>query len=244
MRGTFVSQITNMKLPVLSLKDILSVIRCTMGFLVQFIGYFVLSFNTPLLSNHLTEAGYSPVFMGSSMISASASYIISMFVVAALTKHISKKGILLIGLFTQTTGCLISGLDRIHEFYNPGLFTIVGISLMGLGMGMSLIPVMPEIIEGIESHPRFAFAYDEITLQNNLAGYFICCQALGEALGPLASSLLERGIEFRNTQITLCIFTSLFLIIYMFSCGVFGFFKLKPHVKSYRPGEDQVESIV
>ena len=208
-----------------------------MGFLVQFIVYFVTSFNTPLISNHLTEKGYSPVFMGSSMITASTFYIISMFVVATLTKCMSKKGVLLIGLFIQMIGCLISGMDRIHEFYYPSLFTILGISIMGMGMGMSLIPVMPEIIEGIESHPKFAFAYDEITLQNNLAGYFICCQALGEALGPLASSLLERGIEFRNTQISLCIFITLFLIIYLLSCGVFGFFKYKQHVKSYRPQE-------
>ena len=41
---------------------------------------------------------------------------------------------------------------------------MIGISLVGLGTGMSLIPVMPEIIEGIESSHRFAFSYDEITL--------------------------------------------------------------------------------
>ena len=170
-----------------------------MGFMVQFLAYFVMSFNTPLLGNHLTEKGYSPVFMGSSMITASLCYIISMVIVSSLTRKMSKKGVLCIGLAFQTIGCLISGMDQFNNWYNPGFFTISGITLIGLGMGMSLIPVMPEIIEGIESHPRFSYNYDEIKLQNNLAGYFICCQAIGEALGPLMSSLLEREIEFRNT---------------------------------------------
>lgn len=110
-------------------------------------------------------------------------------------------------------------------------------------MGFSIIPVMPEIIEGIEAHPKFAFAYDELTLQNNLAGYFICSQALGEALGPLVSSLLDQGIEFRNTQLTLCIFVTAFLIVYILSFGIFGFFKYKPHVKSNQISLSKVEVI-
>lgn len=68
------------------------------------------------------------------------------------------------GVAFEVLGCLISGLDRWHDWGNPGFFTISGITFIGLGMGFSLIPVMPEIIEGIESHPKFSFTYDEITL--------------------------------------------------------------------------------
>lgn len=203
-----------------------------MGFSVQLITYFIMSFNTPLLCNHLTEIGYSPVFIGWTFVFASMCYIISMLAVASLTKHISRKGVLVIGLTCQTLGCLISGTDQILDWYNPGFFSIIGTMVIGFGTGMSVIPVMPEIIEGIESHPRFVFSYDEITLQNNLAGYFICCQSLGETIGPLASSFLEQGIEFRNSQIVLCTCATLFVMVYLLSFGVIGFFKYRPHVKS------------
>ena len=61
-----------------------------------------------------------------------------------------------------------------------------------------------------------------------MAGYFICFQAVGETLGPLISSLLERNIDFRPTQKVLGIIVTLFLISYMISCGIYGFFTYKP----------------
>jgi hypothetical protein len=64
---------------------------------------------------------------------------------------------------------------------------------------MTLIPIVPEILEGIESSPKFMNGFDQIKLENNLAGYVISFQALGEACGPTLSSFLDRGIDFRPT---------------------------------------------
>lgn len=77
-----------------------------------------------------------------------------------------------------------------------------------------------------------------------MAGYFICCQAIGEALGPFASSMLERSIEFRNTQKVLCILVTLFLIVYLLSFGLYGFFKYAPHVKSNQKDQIDLEDLV
>lgn len=218
-----------MQLPVVSLCQIVKVMRCLYGFFVQGIAYFVMSFNIPLISNHLDSKGYSSIFMSVGMTAAAVSYVISMPIVSCLRKRISKKGIMFIGLSLQTTGVLISGIDQIREWYNPGIFTLIGICAVGLGSGITLIPIMPEILEGIESDKQFKGGYDEFQLQNNLAGYFICCQAIGETLGPFTSSLLERGIDFRPTQKALAILVTCFLISYLLACGVYGFFKLVPH---------------
>lgn len=228
MKASVLSSITNMELPVISLGEILSVNRCIMGLCCQFLGYFMMSFNTPLISNHLDLSGYSPIFMGMSMITASIFYVLSMPFVSALNKKISKKGILFIGLSIQSTGVLISGIDQVENWYNPGVFSLFGISLIGLGAGTTMIPIMPEILEGIEDNERFQFGYNEMTLHNNLSGYFVCCQAIGETLGPLFSSLLERRIEFRPTQKILNIVVTCFLITYMLTCGIFDFFVYKP----------------
>ena len=159
--------------------------------------YFVMSFNTPLLTDHLDEFDYSPVYVGTSMIIGSLSYVASMPISTLLKKIMSKKGVLFIGLTIQSTGVIITGIDQFNHWQNPLFFSILGCTFVGLGSGVAMIPIMPEILEGIEE--RFQNNYDEITLHNNMAGYFICCQAIGETLGPLMSSVLKKSIEFRPT---------------------------------------------
>jgi len=44
------------------------------------------------------------------------------------------------------------------------LFTIVGLVLFGCGMAMVTIPVMPEILEGIEEHPNWKGKFNEEVL--------------------------------------------------------------------------------
>ena len=164
LKSSVQSSITNMELPVISFIEIISVVRCLMGLLVQFFAYFVMSFNTPLISNHLDLNGYSPIFMSASMITASIGYILSMPLVTLLRKKMSKKGILFLGLGIQSLGVHISGIDQIENWYSPGIFTLLGVSMIGLGTGQALIPIMPEILEGIEQDQNFMFGYDEIQL--------------------------------------------------------------------------------
>ena len=112
--------------------------------------YFVMSYDTPLLTDHLDQLDYSPIFLGSPMILGSLSYIASMPVSTLLKKRMSKKGVLFIGLTLQSTGVIITGIDQINNWSNPLFFSILGCSLVGIGSGLALIPIMPEILEGIE----------------------------------------------------------------------------------------------
>jgi hypothetical protein len=64
---------------------------------------------------------------------------------------------------------------------------------------MVTIPIMPEILDSIEERKDLSENMNEHVLHNNLSGYFVMCQGLGESLGPLTSSVLERKIEFRPT---------------------------------------------
>lgn len=104
LQPSLMSSISSMNLKVLSLFDILSVVRTFMAFGAQTLLYIVMSFNTPLLSNHIDGSGYSPIFMGVAMMSASIFFVIIMFIVPWLTTKISKKGVLFIGLIIQSVG--------------------------------------------------------------------------------------------------------------------------------------------
>jgi len=135
---------------VLKFGEITGVTRAGFGLMVQLLTYLVMSFNVPLISNHLTAEGYSPAFTGVSMAAVSITYIAAMPFVFYLSDRISRRGVILIGLTLLLNGMLITGLDKIYSFSNPGAFTIIGLSVFGFGFAQISIPVMPEILEAIE----------------------------------------------------------------------------------------------
>ena len=209
----------------LNLCDVLQVTRSAFGFMVQFVIYLSMSFNTPLLSNHLNQVGYSPMFTGFSMASVSIAYMASMPLVFKLLEVMSRRGVMFIGLVLITIGMLVTGLDKIYSFENPGAFTLIGLAIYGFGFAKITIPVMPEILEAIETSEEIDQDFDEQQLYNSCAGWFVVCQAIGETLGPLSSSLLERRIDFRPTQKALAIAIMLFIFTYILSCEPLQFFK-------------------
>jgi hypothetical protein len=91
-----------------------------------------------------------------------------------LTKKISKRGVLFIGLSLQTIGVIVSGIEKVNVFENPGFFSLIGLAIFGIGMGFVTIPVMPEILDSIEEDPSFVY-YDEQHLYNTCSGYFSVC---------------------------------------------------------------------
>ena len=99
---------------ILTFCDIISVVRSLFGLIVQFLCYFVMSFNTSILNTHLDNEGYSPVFFSIAFCCVSVCYALSMPLVTTMVKKMPKRGVLFIGLTLQTTGVLISGLTSIR----------------------------------------------------------------------------------------------------------------------------------
>ncbi len=73
--------------------------------------------------------------------------------------------------------------------------------------------------------------FDKQLLCDNISGYFIVFQGIGEGFGPLVSTLLEIQLTFRPTQKVLAVYSSLFLIIYYLICSPYDFFKVKENNK-------------
>ena len=145
--------------------------------------------------------------------------------VTSMTTKLTKRCVLAMGLFIVASGVYISGRETIlHWDYVPA-FVLLGIGIFGCGMAMITIPVIPEILEGIEHDKRYAGKYDEQILYNNMAGYAVVAQGIGESLGPTTSSLLEKEYMFRPTQLGLVIFLYAFILIYFLCCGRSEFFR-------------------
>ena len=100
----------------LSFFEIMTVPRNSFGLLVQFNIYFMLSYNTPLLTNHANNQGFSPSFSSIVMCSVAISYVLMSLIVTKLYKIISKRGIIFIGIFLSITGIIITGTVNLGTF--------------------------------------------------------------------------------------------------------------------------------
>lgn len=77
-------------------------------------------------------------------------------------------------------------------------------------------------------------------LCDNISGYFIVFQGIGEGFGPLVSTLLEIQLTFRPTQKVLGIYSAIFLFLYFFICSPFDFFKVKKNNNNEREVSNEI----
>ena len=69
-----------------------------------------------------------------------------------------------------TVGLLLTGPSEVLGLYNSPAFIILGLSVMGFGGGLIIIPVMPDMIEAVDEKK---LGLDETELYNNISGLFI-----------------------------------------------------------------------
>ena len=132
--------------------DILKAKRCLFGLIVQFLVYFIMSFNTPILNTHLDSLGYTPSFISATIAAVALTYAISIPFVLILVKKIQKRGVLFIGLSLSLTGTLITGVEHPSNDRITSALVIFGCTIFGMGLSFTTIPVMPEVLEGIENY--------------------------------------------------------------------------------------------
>ena len=71
-------------------------------------------------------------------------------------------------------GIFISGIDKVFSYQNTGLFVIIGLICVGSGTAYVTIPVMPEILTGLEEHvAKKGIKVNQKLLFNSVSGYFI-----------------------------------------------------------------------
>jgi MFS family permease len=194
MDGSFVESGEPKK--IISFCEVLGVMRSLFGFIIQFLVYFILAFNTPILNTHLDKLNYTPKFISASISMVALTYALTIPLVQVMTKSMNKRGILFIGIVLTIVGTLFTGLESKLDFHHTSAFVLVGTAIFGIGFAMVTIPVMPEILEAVEDRKDMSTNMDEQALYNNLSGYFVVCQATGESLGPALSSLLELRFDF------------------------------------------------
>jgi len=109
----------------------------------------------------MNDIGYTPRFIGFTLCIAAVAYGFSIPIVQLLSKRIQRRGVLLIGLFLEISGLLLTGQSTVFNYYNPTFFICCGYIVFGLGFAMLMIPTIPEILVAIEEDPVLSINMDE-----------------------------------------------------------------------------------
>ena len=71
---------------------------------------------------------------------------------------------------------------------------MMGLVLLGIGFSSIVVPIFPEMLEGVEQkHPEYIQTKE---LNDVAAGLFNASMGLGESVGPIISGALNSRIGF------------------------------------------------
>ena len=196
--------------------------RFTMGTISQIMVFTAITFLHPILSPKLEDEGYSVIFIGTCFAIPTFVYAGSSPLIFKMTEKLKKSGVIFLGYLALTIAMFLIGPSKVLGLPELTSITLIGLTICGLGCGMIIIPVLPDMIEATEDrHP----GTDMDQLHNSISGLFIAAQGLGETLGPILGSVFENKYTFRPAVDLLSMILFTFMIIYFFVCGRMSIFE-------------------
>lgn len=199
--------------------------RFVFGLLGQFTAYFALQFISPVLALRLADFGSTPVQNGVLFAIPSLIYILHMPFIALYTRCVSKRAVIIGGFGLLSVAMLFVGNSPILLIPESLRFTMVGLVLLGIGFSAIVVPIFPEMLEGVErSYPRYIQSNE---LNDVAAGLFNASMGLGEAIGPIVSGLFNERLGFTRSQEILGLMVGGFAIMYLMFVGDRSLFRSK-----------------
>ena len=136
-----------------------------------------LQYLAPTLALHLHDFGYNQTIIGLSYGIPAILYACTTPFVYLLAQKMQKRGLMLIGLIVIAISMLMIGgsdfLDEIVNFNKQPVFVFLGLTLVGLSAGLVTIPVLPEMLESVESDKELAEKFDLAGMESLISGLFI-----------------------------------------------------------------------
>jgi MFS family permease len=197
--------------------------RFTLGLVSQIMVYGAITFLQPTLALHLERYGYTAVFIGFSFAIPTLIYAATSPLIYIMTSKMRKTGVIFCGYLFVSVGLFLIGPSKLFNLSDNPSYIIMGLSILGFGAGMIIIPILPDMIDSIEENADDSLNEEE--LHNNISGLFIAFQGIGESIGPMAGSTLEEIVGFRSAQDYIGVFVVVYMIFYFLLCGRFDIFK-------------------
>lgn len=114
-----------------------------------------------------------------------------------LTRAFPKRLIIFFGLFGLGIANFMIGTSPYLGLDRNSTTIMIGLILLGFSAPMISIPVLPDMLESIEVAEDLNYDMEEVN--NYIASIFTCCSGIGEAIGPMASSVLKKLYGFEHS---------------------------------------------
>jgi len=178
------------------------------------------------MSIHLKGYDFSALFIGFSFALPTLIYAATSSLIYILTAKFKKTAVIFLGYLVLSIAMFLVGPSHLlGDFFQTPVITFVGLSIMGFGCGMIIIPVLPDMIESTEERN---VGMDTDELHNNISGLFIAAQGIGETLGPVLGSVFEHNYGFRTSNDIMVCTLLTFMVLYYTFCGRGSMFDKPP----------------
>lgn len=134
-----------------------------------------------------------------------------------ITEKVPKRLVIICGHTLCALGMLTVGCSQIFGLANDANMILAGLAVVGFSASLIAIPVMPECLEAIED--RNDLNYDPDDVNNQISGIFVTSTGVGETIGPIASSILNKYYGFNLAQDYFAIFMLSYAMLYFFLAG-------------------------
>lgn len=112
----------------------------------------------------------------------------------------------------------------------------LGLCLLGFSAAILIVPMFPEMQESIEE----ALPHLKGGVLNNVsAGFFNSFLGVGEAIGPIAASILSSAVGFRRAEDLFGTTVLIFAFAFFMLNGKLSIFKLQSQVDKENTKDDQ-----
>lgn len=149
-------------------------------------------------------------------------YVLHMPLVSLYTRYVSKRVVIVAGFALLSLSMLFVGNSTWLRIPETLQYTMVGLVLLGIGFSAIVVPIFPEMLEGVEAkYPLYSLSNE---LNDMAAGLFNASMGLGECIGPVFSGVINKKMGFTLSQEVLGVVIGLFTVIYFISCLEKNFF--------------------
>ena len=185
------------------------------GLISQILIFGAIGFIQPTMALHLREyPGFQTFWIGVFFSTPAVTYILGSLLLSFYLKFIGRRGVIFMAFILLVTSVFFIGTSPLLRLKDTPNYIIAGLCMVGFASSAITIPVLPEMLDQIVL--KYPNLKDNVELNDACSGYFNGCLGIGEAIGPIISSVLVASMGFRTAcdvlALTIFVYTLFYFI--------------------------------
>ena len=161
-----------------------------------------------------TYPGFKDFWIGVFFSTPALTYILGSLLLSCYLRVIGRRGVIFFAFIVLVTSVFFMGTSPLLNLNDSPNYIITGLCLVGFASSAITIPVLPEMLDQIVA--KYPTLKDNVELNDACSGYFNGCLGIGEAVGPIISSMLVASVGFRSAAdylaLTIFVYTLFYFI--------------------------------